>query len=357
MANKKITSLTELTATPASGDMVPLVDVDDTTGASTGTTKRVSVDNLISEIAVADMTASAVVLESEGIGSNDNDTSFPTSAAVKDYVDTNVTAQDLDFQGDSGGALAIDLDSETLTLAGGTGIDTVGAANTVTASIDSTVATLTGSQTLANKTLTSPVIDTGVSGTAVLDDDTFGTASSTTVATSESIKAYVDTQILTEDTFAELNDTNISTPAAGHIAIYDGTDSWDNQAISGDVNIAADGTATIQANSVALATDTTGDFVGGVTAGTGLTSTGATTGENISHTLSVDASQTQITAVGTIATGTWQGTDVGVAHGGTGASTASAARTALGVDAAGTDTGSDGGNNSRLPRRHRLHCG
>jgi len=154
MANKKITSLTELTATPASGDMIPLVDVDDTTGASTGTTKRVSVDNLISEIAVADMTASAVVLESEGIGSNDNDTSFPTSAAVKDYVDSNVTAQDLDFQGDSGGALAIDLDSESLTIAGGTGISTVGSSNTVTASIDATVATLTGTQTLTNKTLT-----------------------------------------------------------------------------------------------------------------------------------------------------------------------------------------------------------
>ena len=45
-----------------------------------------------------------------------------------------------------------------------------------------------------NGTLTtaSPVINTGISGSAVLDDDTFATASATTVATSESIKAYVD---------------------------------------------------------------------------------------------------------------------------------------------------------------------
>jgi len=55
--------------------------------------------------------------------------------------------------------------------------------------------TLDGTQTLTNKTLTSPTINTGISGTAVLDDDTFATASATTIATSESIKAYVDTEI------------------------------------------------------------------------------------------------------------------------------------------------------------------
>jgi len=38
------------------------------------------------------LSATAVVTESEGIGSNDNDTSLPTSAAVKDYVDTEVGA-------------------------------------------------------------------------------------------------------------------------------------------------------------------------------------------------------------------------------------------------------------------------
>ena len=60
---------------------------------------------------------SFLVIESEGIGSNDNDTTIPTSAAVKDYVDTNVTAQDLDTAGDSGTG-AIDLDSQSLTIAG-----------------------------------------------------------------------------------------------------------------------------------------------------------------------------------------------------------------------------------------------
>ena len=41
-------------------------------------------------------------------------------------------------------------------MAGGTGVDSSASSNTVTFAIDSTVATLTGSQTLTNKTFTSP---------------------------------------------------------------------------------------------------------------------------------------------------------------------------------------------------------
>ena len=108
-----------------------------TTLVGTGTTdtltnKTIDVDNnTVSNIEVDNFKASAIVLESEGIGSNDNDTSLPTSAAVKDYVDTQITAEDLDLTTDSG-TIAIDLDSETLTVTGGTGIDTSATSNTIT---------------------------------------------------------------------------------------------------------------------------------------------------------------------------------------------------------------------------------
>lgn len=46
--------------------------------------------------------------------------------------------------------------------------------------------------TLTDTVLEGAVLNGSVSGSAVLDDDTFGTASSTTLATSESIKALVD---------------------------------------------------------------------------------------------------------------------------------------------------------------------
>ena len=96
------------------------------------------------------------------------------------------------------------------------------------------------------------------------------------------------------------------------------------------VAVAQGGTgATSLSNLITLESHTTGDYVQNITAGTGLTSSGATSGENIAHSLSVDASQTQITAVGTIATGVWEATDVAVLHGGTGASTATAGFDAL----------------------------
>ena len=85
-----------------------------------------------SDITTTQIAAATLVTESEGIGSNDNDTTLPTSAAVKDYVDNSVTAQDLDVAGDSGTG-AVDLDSQSLTIAGTTNeIETVASNQTIT---------------------------------------------------------------------------------------------------------------------------------------------------------------------------------------------------------------------------------
>ena len=64
-----------------------------------------------------------------------------TALAAKTYIDSVVTAQDLDFQGDVGGALSIDLDSEALTISGDTGITTTGSGNTIEIDLDDTAVT------------------------------------------------------------------------------------------------------------------------------------------------------------------------------------------------------------------------
>jgi hypothetical protein len=54
MADKKITELTELgSGLIASGDYFVVVDVSDTTGASSGTTKKLDADNIADQVATA----------------------------------------------------------------------------------------------------------------------------------------------------------------------------------------------------------------------------------------------------------------------------------------------------------------
>jgi len=141
-------------------------------------------------------------------------------------------------------------------VAGGTGIDTSGATNTLTVAIDSTVATLTDTQTLTNKTLTSPVINTGVSGTAVLDDDTFATASATTLATSESIKAYVDTQITAEDLDITTDSGTIAIDLDSETLTVSGGTGIDSSATGNIVTLAIDSTVATLADTQTLTNKT-----------------------------------------------------------------------------------------------------
>ena len=159
--------------------------------------------------------------------SSNSATLVPTQQSVKAYVDAQLTAQDLDFQGDSGGGLSIDLDSETLTVAGGTGIDTSGSGNTLTVAIDSTVATLTGSQTLTNKTLTSPDINGGtVDGATIATSDitvgsgkTLNVSGGTLTLANDQISGdkveggTIDATTITTLTFGSITDGSITVTA------------------------------------------------------------------------------------------------------------------------------------------------
>jgi hypothetical protein len=295
-SNNRFGLFVEVTGSPVEqirfqdGAIVPVTDNDIDLGTGSLEFKDAYFDGTVTVDAVAFPTTTVTDVLDEDTLSSDSDTALATQQSIKAYVDSQVTAQDLDFQADTGGALSIDLDSETLTLTGGTGIDTSGSGNAVTFAIDSTVATLTGSQILTNKTLTTPVIssisNTGTitlptstdtlvgrattdtltnktidaNGTGnsitnlevadfasgVLDTDlSTVSASDDTLASAKAIKSYVDSQVSSFDTLAELTDTDITTPSSGHILVHDGVDSFDNVAVSGDITLASDGTVAI----------------------------------------------------------------------------------------------------------------
>ena len=73
----------------------------------------------------------APILDEDNMASN-SATNLATQQSIKAYVDSQVTAQDLDISADSGSNIAIDLDSETLSVAGGEGIDTSISGNEIT---------------------------------------------------------------------------------------------------------------------------------------------------------------------------------------------------------------------------------
>jgi len=165
----------------------------------------------------------------------------------------------------------------------GTGLSGGATSGDATLNIDSSVVTLTGTQTLTNKTLTTPVISS-ISNTGTL---TLPTSTDTLVG-----RATTDT--LTNKT---LTSPSIVTPT------WTATES---AIANGDYLLFLDASASSETKKEGL------DDIASLFAGTGLTASNSVIG--------VDASQTQITSVGTITTGGWQASLIGIDYGGTGLS-------------------------------------
>ncbi len=211
--------------------------------------------------------------------------------ATQAYVNSQISAEDLDVETDSGN-FDVDLNSEALTIAGGTGIDSSGSGTTATIAIDSTVATktgsatltnktialgsntvsgtlaqfntavtdatlvsTTGSETLTNKTLTSPVLNSTISGTSIKDEDDMASDSASHLATQQSIKAFssnasnITSGTLAADRVATLNQntTGSSASCTGNAATA--TALANARTIAG---VSFDGTANISLNNNAI---------------------------------------------------------------------------------------------------------
>jgi hypothetical protein len=287
---------------------------------------------------VLNSTISGTSIKDEDNMSSDSASHLATQQSIKAYVDTKITAEDLDIQTDSGN-IDIDLDSEALVLTGGTGIDTSATGTTVTYAIDSTVATLAGSQTLTNKTLTAPlatsilltdsnlifegntadahettltvsdptadrtitlpnatdtlvgkattdtltnktltsaVLNDAISGTSIKDEDNMSSNSATHLATQQSIKAYVDTKVTAEDLDVQSDSGSISIDLDSATLVLTGGTGIDTSATGSTVTYAIDSTvATLTGSQTLTNKSLTAPTITGAVTATSAVFTGA----------------------------------------------------------------------------------
>ena len=279
-------------------------------------------------------------------------------AATKLYVDSAVSNATTTFTlaGDGGTSQTI-TSGDTLTISGGTGLTaTAGATDTITINLDNTAVTaatygnasavgsftvdaqgrLTNAASTSISITASQVSDratnlvTGLTGTA----NEIAVSNSGVGAVTLSLPANVtisNNLTVSGDLIVNGNTTTLNTAT---IVVED------KNIVLANVESPTDTTADGAGFTIKGATDKTLNWVDATDAWTSSEHFNIVSGKSFyiggsavlsNTTLASSVVTSSLTSVGTIATGTWQGTAVGLAYGGTGSTTAADARTALGL--------------------------
>ena len=360
---------------PFSVETAKTVDIDGGSIDGTAIGAASASTAVVSSLNVNADGATVTGIKDEDDMSSDSAVKLSIQQSIKAYVDAQVTAQDLDITTDSG-TIDIDLDSETLTVAGGSGLDTAASSTTVTVNVTDGGVTNAKLADMAANTVkvrnanssgvpsdvalaTTEVLigdGTGFTAAALSGDATMTNAGAVTVAKirgeTVSTATVADDQYLkyssdsSEWQFVNIvGDDKLTTK--GDLLAYNTADSETRFAVgTNDYVLMADSSATNGFNwkkvvdasvDASAAIDATKIADGSVTSTefqyiNSLSSNAQTQID----TKGVTAGSSSIVTVGTVTAGTWEATDVAILHGGTEASTDSAARTNLGV-AIGSD--------------------
>ena len=269
----KGTSLTDGTVTIASGSITSgLVNVTGSGTVQGGTltdgalsinsgsitnSVNITASGTVQFGSLSDSSITITAFVDEDDMSSNSATLIPTQQSVKAYVDNQLTGSDLDFAGDSGGALSIDLDSETLTLAGGTGISSVGSGNSITFNLDNTAVsagTYGNATAIPNITVDAQGRITSASTSALSTSFTLtgDSGSNQSIAGGDTLDIAGGTNISTvvgaTDTLTVNMDTTLSGMTAGTFSgslqggtLTDGAASLSSGSLTGAVNITASG--------------------------------------------------------------------------------------------------------------------
>jgi hypothetical protein len=314
--------LSELSAvTPTSGDSFSTLDNDD------AAEQRTTTDALATLFAGAGMTATSAVVNvigGDGITANANDVAItPAQTTITSIYATDlILGEDAETAIDFGTANEIDFkinNATELTLSatalypvsdagldlGTSGLEFKDAFFDGTVTSDAFAGPLTGNVTGNADTVTT---------NANLTGDITSSGNATTIAAD----VIIDNDVKSDAAIAY---SKLAALASGNILVGNGSNVAVSVNPSGDVDITNAGVFSIASGSI-IDDDVKSDAAiamskTALSAGTGLTLS--------TNSLAVDAAQTQITSVGTIGTGVWNGTAIAAAYMAQGTTTAKGA--------------------------------
>ena len=302
-------------------------------------------DNAVTSSKIADGSIGATQLTATSVsaGSYGSASAVPIITVDADgrltAASTATVAGSLTIGADSGSDDVVTIGTDTLTIAGGGNITTTVSNNQVSVALDASPTvtgnltvdgnlTVSGTTTTVNTTNVSvadplTVLSSGETGTPSKDSglivergtasnvgwiwdesaDQFAAVNTTedgTTAGNVTIASYADikganfygnganlTGVVS--TLVALTDTSISSVASGNMLIYDGTNSWDNVAMSGDATLAANGALTISSQAVETGMIATGAVTSGQLAANSVTAAKIPNGSILNEHLANDA--------------------------------------------------------------------